>query len=81
MPVRGPLDLSGSTKSLPGTQQGPIRGPLGSIGGNFGFNQGFIGGSVRSLSVTKFGELIWTALQIENRWGQLGEFGGQSGVH
>ena len=37
----------------------------------YSFDQGFIGDlskeeSVRSLSVTKFGELIWTALQIEN---------------
>ena len=44
---------------------------LGPLGGNSGVNQGFIGDlskeeSVRSLSVTKFGELIWTALQIEN---------------
>ena len=84
MSIRGPLAPSGSTGSLPGTQQRPIRDLSGSVGvhwGNFGFNQGFIGGSVRSLSVTKFGELIWTALQIENWWGQLGEFGGQSGVH
>ena len=62
--MRRPWEGKGGCQGSSGVHQGPSevcqehnkgslgirRGPLGSIGGNFGVNQGFIGGlSIRSL--------------------------------
>ena len=82
--VGGPRCLSGVHwiyQGPPKVCRGPNKGPSGVLWDPLGGILGSIRASLGGLLVTKFGELIWTALQIEKWWGQLGEFGGQSGVH